>query len=287
MVTYLPRSAWGARPPEGKTELVRSEVEGTAIHYPGSGPIDAAGDAGFLRVASALRSWQNYHMDDRGWSDIAYQIAVDQAGRAWTLRGLNIRSGANGNADVNRRYGAILLVIGTDEPLSAALKATTRGVVADFRRWYPAGTAIEPHSAVRPDGTLCPGNQARAAIARGELDPDTPPPPKDWFDMATLADLETALKKVVPGIVADELNKQDVDLWINGTGKTQVIDPIQQIKTLLEGLPVATVKELMRTQIVDMLADFDPAAGQPRPTIAFSSHVAHMPTRVAKAERVE
>ena len=173
MVDYLPRSAWGARPPEGKTSLVRAEVDGIAIHWPGSARIDAAGDAGARRVASALRGWQDYHMDDRGWSDIAYQIAVDQAGRAWTLRGLNIRSGANGNSDVNRRYGAILLILGPGEQPSALMKATVRGVIADFRRWFPAGTQIRPHSAVRPDGTDCPGDLARAAISRGDFTPGT------------------------------------------------------------------------------------------------------------------
>jgi hypothetical protein len=124
-------------------------------------------------VASALRGWQDYHMDDRGWADIAYQIAVDQAGRAWTLRGLTTRSAANGDEDVNSRYGAILLVIGDTEPLSAALKATVRGVVADFRKYYPAGTLIRPHSAIRPAPTSCPGDLARAAINRGEFTPHT------------------------------------------------------------------------------------------------------------------
>lgn len=172
MVTYLPRSAWGARTAEGSNALVRSEVQGTALHWPGmSARIDATGDAGARRIASALRGWQAYHMDDRGWSDIAYQIAIDQAGRAWVLRGLNIRSGANGNQTVNRAYGAVLLVLGPGEEPSSAMKATTRGVVADFRRWFPAGTAIRPHSAVRPDGTDCPGDRARAAIARGDFTP--------------------------------------------------------------------------------------------------------------------
>lgn len=174
MVTYLPRSAWGARAPEGSNPLVRSEVEGTAIHHPGmSSRIDATGDDGARRVASALRGWQAYHMDDRGWADIAYQVAVDQAGRAWVLRGLNIRSAANGNQDVNHRFGAILLILGPDEQPSAAMKATVRGVVADFRKWYPAGTAIKPHSAVRPTGTDCPGDEARAAISRGDFTPHT------------------------------------------------------------------------------------------------------------------
>jgi len=168
MVAWLSRSAWGARPPTNSSALIASEVDGTGIHYPGMGSRKLVTQA---QVASALRGWQDYHMDDRGWSDIAYQAAVDQAGRKWALRGLKIRSGANGDSDVNHRYGAILLVIGDDEPLSEALKATTREVVAEFRRYYPKGVLIRPHSAIRPDPTSCPGDRARAAIARGELDP--------------------------------------------------------------------------------------------------------------------
>lgn len=59
----------------------------------------------------------------------------------------------------------------TGEQPTAALKATTRAVIADFRTIFPRGTAIRPHSAVRPGGTDCPGPAARAALARGEFTP--------------------------------------------------------------------------------------------------------------------
>ena len=170
MVNYLPRSAWNARPPkDGPGNLTVSRVEGAVIHWPGTGSTSVIHSK--AAVASALRGWQDYHMDTRGWSDIAYQVAVDQAGRAWTLRGLRIQSGANGNNDLNERYGAILLVLVTGEQPTAAMKATTRAVIADFRRIFPRGTAIRPHSAVRPDPTDCPGPAARAAIARGDFTP--------------------------------------------------------------------------------------------------------------------
>ncbi|HEY9414918.1 MAG TPA: hypothetical protein VIQ30_09195 [Pseudonocardia sp.] len=172
MVEYLPRSAWGARPADrGPGQLTVDRVEGAVIHWPGSSDTD--GIHSYADVAAALRGWQRYHMDDRGWSDIAYQVAVDQAGRAWNLRGLRTQSGANGNADLNERYGAILLVLVAGEQPTAAMKLTTRAVLADFREIYPGGTAIRPHSAVRPDGTTCPGPAARAAIARGDFTPDT------------------------------------------------------------------------------------------------------------------
>jgi hypothetical protein len=166
MVIYLPRAAWGARPPRGARPLSPAKVIGTAIHWPGmENPV------GVDRVDDALRGWQNYHMDGRGWSDIAYQVAADQWGRAWTLRGLSNESAANGDADVNDEYGAILLVLAPGEQPSAAMCTTVRGVVADFRRLFPRGTRIEPHSMVRPSGTDCPGDWARAAIDRGDFTP--------------------------------------------------------------------------------------------------------------------
>jgi hypothetical protein len=134
-----------------------------------------------------LRGWQAFHMDSRGWSDIAYQVAVDQAGRAWVLRGLRMQSGANGDLTLNQQYGAILLVLVTGEQPSSAMKATVRGVVADFRRSFPRGTRIVPHSGIRPGGTDCPGPAARAAIARGDFTPrsssETPMTPAQMTEM--------------------------------------------------------------------------------------------------------
>lgn len=179
--TYEPRSAWNARPARGSTALAPSTVVGEALHWPGTTkPINAVGAAGKARVASALRGWQNYHMDDRGWSDIAYQIAVDQVGRAWTLRGLNIRSGANGDANVNRLYGAFLLVLAPGEEPSAAMKATVQNVIRDFRAHMPKASATpKGHKDVRVAGTDCPGPLAYAAIKRGDFTPRASTPPKE------------------------------------------------------------------------------------------------------------
>ncbi|TDD26550.1 hypothetical protein E1218_13120 [Kribbella turkmenica] len=200
MVRYLPRSAWRARPPNGGPgTLTPSRVQGAVIHWPGTGT--TTGIHSQAAVASALRGWQKFHMDDRGWSDIAYQVAVDQAGRAWALRGLRVQSGANGNADLNERYGAILLVLVTGEQPTAAMKATTRGVIADFRRIFPRGTAIRPHSAVRPDGTDCPGPAARAAIARGDFTPTS----EDVMTPAQMQELKNFI----------EARSQAYALWVH------------------------------------------------------------------------
>lgn len=227
MVEYLPRSAWNARPPRGGPgSLTVSRVQGAVIHWPGTSsktPIHSK-----EAVASALRGWQNYHMDNRGWSDIAYQVAVDQMGRAWTLRGLRTQSGANGNAELNEDYGAILLVLITGEQPSAAMKATVRGVVEDFRQIYPKGTAIRPHSAVRPDGTDCPGDAARAAIARGDFNPIEPIPG------GTVAFDTTEINQIRAAVQA-ETEEYAVRFWINSTGTgTAIRNLLAEMKNQLD-----------------------------------------------------
>lgn len=118
-------------------------------------------------------------MDGRGWSDIAYQVAVDQWGRAWILRGLTVQSAANGNEALNERYGALLLVLVKGERPTEAMLSTARGVIADFRDHYPNGRLIKGHGEIRPDGTDCPGAATRAAIDAGKLTPNTEPPEDD------------------------------------------------------------------------------------------------------------
>lgn len=240
MVTYLPRSAWGARAAKGSTALVPSEVLNVAVHWPGMAKsIDATGDIGKRRIASALRGWQDYHMITRGWSDIAYQIAIDQAGRAWTLRGINIRSGANGDGTVNRKYGAILLILAPGEKMSAAMKATARAVVADYRKRYPK-MPVKPttHSAVRPAGTTCPGPIAEAAIKAGELNALT----TLEDDMALTAADITAIRAAVQAELAEfrpllradvqaEEEEYAVRFWVTPGGTGQALrDDISDIK---------------------------------------------------------
>lgn len=193
--------------------------------------------------------------------------------------------------DLNR-YGYALAIMQNiqDAVTEVQVQVLAMGfAAAELDGFVVRGAPIYPHNKFA--FKLCPGDKATALLGRIRILkdgyvrnglPGKPTTTKDWFDMATLADLEALLKKVVPAIVADELNKQDVDLWINGTGKSQVIDPIQQIKALLEALPDATVKELMSTQIVDVLGEPDPATGK-LPTRAYSSHVAYGPPRVVEA----
>lgn len=176
MTEFLPRSAWTSDPkPPGATLLVAGQVEGFAVHWPGDPGSISADRASVVR---RLQGELKYHTDPapagRGWSDIAYQVAIDQAGRVWELRGVDRRSAANGDTEVNQRFGAATCLVGADDvPTPALLQA-----VRDFRTkvWlpkFPHATKVVCHSDIRPGGTAaqpstdCPGGRLRAQVRAG------------------------------------------------------------------------------------------------------------------------
>jgi hypothetical protein len=149
------------------------------------------------------------HMDDRGWSDIAYQMAFDQDGNTYVLRGLRKQSGANGDTDVNEAYGAFLLVLAPGEHPSDAMLTAVRKSVSAFRLLYPKGRQIVGHRDVRPEPTDCPGDTVMRAIRLGMFEPKIiPPAPKPpakpvrvtQVDRATdaLTQALKALRKTLP-----------------------------------------------------------------------------------------
>lgn len=167
-MSYYPRWTWGARKRRRHPgTLDPAKVVGIALHWP-------AMDRRLRRVAdvkAALRGWQRFHMDNRGWSDIAYQVAVDQQGNRYRLRGHKFRSAANGNTALNLSYGAILLVLAPGEKPSDAMIAGVRRVIAAHRRRYPNSSKIVGHGQIRPGGTECPGTEAQTMIDAGEFEP--------------------------------------------------------------------------------------------------------------------
>lgn len=168
MTTYS-RTQWGARAARGGPgALHASNVIGIALHWPAmSRPV-----RGFKAVAAALRGWQNYHMNTHGWSDIGYQLAVDQDGNRYELRGLRTQSGANGNTTVNQQYGAVLLVLAPGEQPTEAMMREVRAVIAEHRGHFPGSRRIVGHSQIRPEGTQCPGPITQGLINAGAFEPD-------------------------------------------------------------------------------------------------------------------
>lgn len=166
------RAEWGAAAPTARRLGMARSVRGLAVHWPGTpGAIAPAA------VPRVLRAIQHDHQKRRGWSDIAYQVAVDQTGQLWQLRGYGCRPAANGDAASNADYGAVLALIGQNETPTPQLLAGLREAVRLWVSVYPHAARVVGHVDVRPDPTVCPGPALLRSIRAGQLIPGAPTRP--------------------------------------------------------------------------------------------------------------
>lgn len=211
MPQTITRNQWSARAATNRTALDRNEVVGLALHWPGhTKPL-----RGVAAVSAALRNWQTDHQQAQGWADIAYQEAIDQEGNVYQLRGLSTRSAANGNETVNRRYGALVLVVAVGEQPSDALVEAVQRRVAAHRKLFPKSRAIVGHKHIRPEGTQCPGEPILRLIAADAFEPEPPP------------------AKVSRGTHVDRA----IELLRTSTATGERRKKIDQARKLLESLP--------------------------------------------------
>lgn len=154
-MTFYAYSEWSPDKPvmDDAHLLDREKVEGFALHWPGQSTRIPT----IAKVFDALRSYQAYHKS-KGWSDIAYQIAVDQQGNVYQCRGIRYRSAANGDRDVNERFGAILLLVAEGErPSQKMIHAVNQQIERDRTNFYRNAVKVVGHKDIRPDPTTCPG----------------------------------------------------------------------------------------------------------------------------------
>lgn len=126
----LTRAQIGLRPPLATPAAVASE--GQTAHYGGPSPWGAGPDrstpARFRdttdhhRCASIWRAWQAFHMDTRGWNDIAYNSGICPHGVRLEGRGPRRRSGANGTNTGNARSTATCYIAGDSDPITVEAK---------------------------------------------------------------------------------------------------------------------------------------------------------------------
>jgi len=166
-MTLISRSEWGATSPRHQTPMSRTP-KGIALHWVGT-PISPD-----RAPAEITQSIQRYHQQTKGWSDIAYQELIGLDGTALAGRGFGIRSAANGNRWLNRRYGAICLLMGPGQDPTDAMINETRNRIEAWRNRYPKATEIVGHGDLKQ--TTCPGDAIIELIRRGAFDPGNPPP---------------------------------------------------------------------------------------------------------------
>jgi hypothetical protein len=154
------RHETGLRPRLAKPPAIRNE--GQTCHYGGASPwparVDRSSAARFIETANhdscpaILRAWQAFHIDGRGWTDIAYNSAVCPHGHRYDLRGVGVRSGANGTNEGNARSCATVYIAGDNDPLTDLARVAFldegerfgHGLVWNHSDWKPTSCAGSP-----------------------------------------------------------------------------------------------------------------------------------------------
>jgi len=255
------RAQWGARPPKNQTPLNRAVQHGTAVHYTAS---DADEQADHANCARRVRAIQDFHMDGRGWADIAYSYLACKHGFVYEGRGTGVRTAANGTDTGNTAYHAVCFLgddtAGRDDVTDAG-RVAIRQAVEHCNRWAGV-SAFRPHSWFK--ATACPGDQLRAWLAAGMPVTDAAPPQEDDMteDQARqLAAIHAAL--TVPGTTSPE---QTVNLLfdrvrsIDGIVKAGIVinwapDQLQQLAETLAPLMAASLADQVADKLAARLAE--------------------------------
>lgn len=167
---YVSRAGWGARKP--RSRLLMSRSNGLGGHYNGPAILLPAGCGSACHAA--VRATQRFHMDGRGWADIAYNWLICPHGTIFEGRGWGVRSAANGTNAGNSWGFAVMVLIGQGQPFPDAAKRAFNEVRLEHQRRYGT-TGLRDHSSFK--ATECAGNPIRAWIAMGAPVPGAIPNP--------------------------------------------------------------------------------------------------------------
>jgi len=161
-VPLLDRAAWGARAPlTGLME--RHHIDRLTIHHAGS---HRAGTG-----PPIYRGWQDWHMNGRGWGDIAYHIIIGADGSVYAARQRKYAGDTGTSYDT---AGHLLVVVegnfDVDQPTEAQLGMLPKVVAWAADRYNLDLDEVLGHR--DHAATSCPGDHLYPYIAGGDLAAD-------------------------------------------------------------------------------------------------------------------
>lgn len=133
-----PRSAWGARAPK-VTPFVAGDFRLAIVHHSASANGYSQGE-----VPSIIRGIQAFHMDSRGWDDIAYNFVVDRFGVVWEGRAGGVdKAVVGGHAAGFNTFSTGVVALG--DFTSAAPPAAVTTSISQLLSWKFAIHRLNPN----------------------------------------------------------------------------------------------------------------------------------------------
>lgn len=180
------REDWGALPPKGTAApFGPGWGDFLVVHYTGvnntPNPTDRKGRGDYIRAIQT--SYQNGGRGDgKVYVDIPYSYAIWNNGddEVWELRGLRMRTGANGDAVSNAVWPSVLVVVGPDTPtIHPEVSRKVAALVSYLRDRSGRHTKVKGHRDVF--NTACPGGALYKMVTDGSLLPENQNGDEDMF----------------------------------------------------------------------------------------------------------
>ncbi len=176
------RADWGARPPKNTPRIISVPTPELWLHHTASPTGEAA----------RVRSHQNYHMDVKGWNDIAYSFLINHEGTIYMGRGPGVAGGHTAGHNTISHAICLMGNFNTTQPTVAALTSLKELVRHGFvSGWWPE-TLTGGHRDTRgSEPKDCPGDNLYKLIP--EIND-----PEDVMTPAQEAKLDAVLAAVQP-----------------------------------------------------------------------------------------
>jgi hypothetical protein len=149
------RAAWRARQARSIQRLEPAAVRFLVVHY---SAMHADEQAAHRNCAARVHGIQAFHMDTRGWNDVAYNWLVCKHGYVFRGRGWEVRSAATGPAN---GFSVAVCFLGDDvagrDDVTELGRDAIRSVLAFVTRNAPAFEGVRGHRDFMQ--TTCPGDE--------------------------------------------------------------------------------------------------------------------------------
>lgn len=169
----ISRSQWGARQPRS-TPRTASLDKGQAIHWTWK-PTAASLTNHWPDCYGAVTGVQSYHMNTKGWNDIAYNFVVCPHGFVFEGRGWDVRNGASGTAEANEFFLAMCFIMGEGDSMRDEYMWASQDLIEEaLSRGHTNDQ--KPHSFFK--STTCPGPLLTSLTTGGFMyaEPNEVPP---------------------------------------------------------------------------------------------------------------
>lgn len=205
------REQWGARPPKGRspffpTQACTGHWNGPTLTVRGN----TQWDHNFC--APVVRGIQNFHMDGRNWSDIAYNWVECPHGYTFEGRGLKYQNGANGTNAGNKSSPAIMYLGGERNPFTDEAKIGFHQCTI-----YVADNSSAKHGAIGHrdhKATACPGDAIYNWIKQGMPVKYTDFKKDNEMSFESHDERVQFVKKSYRNIAKREPSQDEVNFWV-------------------------------------------------------------------------